>query len=88
MINSFKHVTISSLSSSPLHPIQAEVDPSLQQIFDMQVKGEAIEEHINDKEVAYQRSILVLYIVNRGCISEVYIRSITVLYINNRGSIS
>jgi hypothetical protein len=56
--------------------------------FDMQVKGEAIEEHISDKEVAYQRSISVLYISNRGCISEAYINNISVLYINNRSSIS
>jgi hypothetical protein len=56
--------------------------------FDMQVKGEAIEVHISDKEAAYQRSISVLYINNRGCISEAYISSISVLYINNRSSIS
>jgi hypothetical protein len=31
----------------------------------MQVKGEAIEAHINDKEAAYQRNISVLYINNR-----------------------
>jgi hypothetical protein len=55
--------------------------------FDMQVKGEAIEEHISDKEAAYQRSISMLYINNRGCISEAYISDISVLYINNRGSI-
>jgi hypothetical protein len=54
----------------------------------MQFKGEAIEEYISDKEVAYQRSISVLYINNRGCISEEYMSSISVLYINNRGSIS
>jgi hypothetical protein len=40
--------------------------------FDMQVKGEAIEAHISDKEAAYQSSISVLYINNRGNISEVY----------------
>ena len=54
----------------------------------MQVKGEAIEEHISDKEATYQRSISVLYINNRGCISEVYINNISVLYINNRSNIS
>ena len=54
----------------------------------MQVKGEAIEAHISDKEATYQRSISVLYISNSGCISEAYINSISVLYINNRGSIS
>jgi hypothetical protein len=56
--------------------------------FDMQLKGEAIEAHISDKEAAYQRSISVLYISNRGCISKPYISSISMLYINNRGSIS
>jgi hypothetical protein len=56
--------------------------------FDMEVKGEAIEVHISDKEAAYQRSISVLYIGNRGCISEAYINNISVLYINNRSSIS
>jgi hypothetical protein len=54
----------------------------------MQVKGEAIDMHISDKEVAYQRSILVLYINNRGCISEAYINNISMLYINNRSNIS
>ena len=54
----------------------------------MQVKGEAIEEYISDKEVAYQSSISMMYINNRGYISEAYISSISVLYINNRGSIS
>jgi hypothetical protein len=54
----------------------------------MQVKGEEIEAHINDKEVTYQRRILVLYINNRGCISEAYMSNISVLYINNRGIIS
>jgi hypothetical protein len=54
----------------------------------MQVKGEAIEEHISDKEAAYQRSISMLYISNRGCISEAYINNISVLYINNRSIIS
>jgi hypothetical protein len=54
----------------------------------MQVKGEAIEEHINDKEATYQRSILVLYISNRGCILEAYINNILVLYINSRRNIS
>jgi hypothetical protein len=53
----------------------------------MQVKGEAIEEHISDKEVAYQSNILVFYINNRGYISEAYIIIISVLYINNRGII-
>jgi hypothetical protein len=38
----------------------------------MQVKGEAIEAHISDKEAAYQSNISVLYINNRGNISEVY----------------
>jgi hypothetical protein len=50
----------------------------------MQVKGEAIEAHISDKEATYQSSISVLYIINRECISEAYISSISVLYINNR----
>jgi hypothetical protein len=54
----------------------------------MQAKGEAIEEHINDKETTYQRSISMLYINNRGCISEAYINNISVLYIKNRASIS
>jgi hypothetical protein len=54
----------------------------------MQVKGEAIEEHINDNEVAYQSNISMLYINNRGSISEAYISNILVLYINNRGNIS
>jgi hypothetical protein len=54
----------------------------------MQVKGEAIEEHIRDKEAAYQSNISVLYISNRGCISEAYINNMLVLYINNRGNIS
>jgi hypothetical protein len=56
--------------------------------FDMEVKGEAIEAHINDKEATYQRSISMLYINNRGCISEAYINNISMLYINNRGTIS
>jgi hypothetical protein len=43
----------------------------------MHVKGEAIEEHINDKEAAYQRSISVLYINNRGNISEVYFSKVS-----------
>jgi hypothetical protein len=38
----------------------------------MQVKGEEIEAHISDKEAAYRSSISVLYINNRGSISEVY----------------
>jgi hypothetical protein len=54
----------------------------------MQVKGEEIEEHISDKEATYQSSISMLYIRNRGCISEAYIDNISVLYINNRGIIS
>jgi hypothetical protein len=54
----------------------------------MQVKGETIEANISDKERAYQRSILVLYISNRGYILEAYINNISVLYINNRGNIS
>jgi hypothetical protein len=53
----------------------------------MQVKGEAIEEHISDKEATYQRGISLLYISNRGCISEAYINIISMLYINNRSSI-
>jgi hypothetical protein len=44
--------------------------------FDLQVKGEAIEAHINDKEVAYQSSISMLYIGNRGNISEVYFNKV------------
>jgi hypothetical protein len=42
----------------------------------MQVKGEAIEAHISDKEAAYQRNISVLYINNRGNISEVYFNKV------------
>jgi hypothetical protein len=53
----------------------------------MQVKGEAIEEHISDKEEKYQRSISMLYISNRGCISEAYINNLSVLYVNNRNNI-
>jgi hypothetical protein len=53
----------------------------------MQVKGEAIEEYISDKEATYQSNISVLYISNRGCISEAYMKSISMLYINNRGNI-
>jgi hypothetical protein len=49
----------------------------------MHVKGEVIEAHISDKEAVYQRNISVLYINNRGCISEAYINNILVLYINN-----
>jgi hypothetical protein len=56
--------------------------------FDMQVKGEAIEERIRDKEATYQRSISVFHISNIGCTSEAYITSISVLYINNRSNIS
>jgi hypothetical protein len=56
--------------------------------FDMKVKVEAIEVHISDKEAAYQRRISLMYINNRGCISEAYISNISVLYINNRGNIS
>jgi hypothetical protein len=54
----------------------------------VKAKGEAIEAHISDKEASYQRSILVMYISNRGCILEAYINNISVLYINNRGNIS
>jgi hypothetical protein len=54
----------------------------------MKVKGEAIEDHISDKEVAYQSNISVFYISNRGCISKAYINNISVMYITNRGSIS
>jgi hypothetical protein len=54
----------------------------------MQVEGEAIQEHINDKEASYQRNILVLYISYRGCISKAYINNMLVLYINNGGNIS
>jgi hypothetical protein len=54
----------------------------------MQVKGETIEEHISDKEAAYQSNISVLYIRNRGCILEAYINNISVMYINNRDNIS
>jgi hypothetical protein len=54
----------------------------------MQVKGEAIEEYISDKEAAYQSSISMLYINNRGCISKAYIINISMLYINNRGNVS
>jgi hypothetical protein len=56
--------------------------------FDLQVKGEAIEAHISDKEATYQRSISMLYINNRGFVSEAHISIISVLYINNRGNIS
>jgi hypothetical protein len=45
--------------------------------FDMRVKGEAIEEHISDKETTYQINISVLYINNRGNISEVYFSSVS-----------
>jgi hypothetical protein len=45
--------------------------------FDMQVKGEAIEAHISDKEATYQSSISVLYINNRGSISEVYFSKVS-----------
>ena len=38
----------------------------------MQVKGEAIEAHIGDKEETYQSNISVLYINNIGNISELY----------------
>jgi hypothetical protein len=38
----------------------------------MKVKGEEIEAHISDKEPTYQSNISVLYINNRGSISEVY----------------
>jgi hypothetical protein len=62
--------------------------PLFNTVFDMQVKGEAIEEHIIDKEATYQSNISVLYINNRGCISEAYINNISMLYINNRGNIS
>jgi hypothetical protein len=54
----------------------------------MQVKGEAIEVHVSDKEATYQRSISVLYISNRGCILEAYLSNISLLYINNRHNIS
>ena len=54
----------------------------------MQVKGEAVEAHISYKEATYQRSISVLYINNRGYISDAYISNISMLYINNRGNIS
>jgi hypothetical protein len=56
--------------------------------FDMQLKGEEIEEHSSDKEATYQRSISLMHINNRGFISEVYINNILVLYINNRSNIS
>jgi hypothetical protein len=46
----------------------------------MQVKGEAIEEHISDKDATYQSNISMLYINNRGFISEAYISSISMLY--------
>ena len=55
--------------------------------FDMKVKVEAIEVHISDKEAVYQSNISVLYINNRGCISEAYINNISIFYINNRGNI-
>jgi hypothetical protein len=45
--------------------------------FDMQVKGEAIEAHISDKEATYQRSISMLYINNKGNISEVYFNKVS-----------
>ena len=56
--------------------------------FDMQVKGEAIDDHISDKETTYQRNISLLYINNRGYILEAHINNISVLYINNRSNIS
>jgi hypothetical protein len=43
----------------------------------MQVKGEAIEAHMNDKEATYQSGILMLYINNRGSISEVYFNKVS-----------
>jgi hypothetical protein len=42
----------------------------------MQVKGEAIETHISDKEAVYQSSISVLNISDRGSISEVYFNKV------------
>jgi hypothetical protein len=46
----------------------------------MQIKGEAIEEHISDKEATYQRSILVLYTIEatyQRCISARSLRSLS-----------
>jgi hypothetical protein len=43
----------------------------------MKLKGEEIEAHISDKEAAYQRSISVLYISNRGNIAEVYLSKVS-----------
>jgi hypothetical protein len=60
-------------SSLPLFILYKQrSNPLFNTVFDMQVKGEAIEAHISDKEVAYQSNISVLYINNRGGISEVY----------------
>jgi hypothetical protein len=86
MIKACKQVTISSLSFSPLQPIYVEVDPSLQHNFDMHVKGETIEAHISDKESAYQLSISVLYIINRGNISEVYFRKVSCVFVKLESS--
>jgi hypothetical protein len=43
----------------------------------MQVKGEVMEKHISDKEAAYESNISVLYINNRGNISEVYFSKVS-----------
>jgi hypothetical protein len=82
-----KSYYLESLLSSSSAYISRGQPLSLTQFY-MQVNGEAIEEHISDKKAAYQGNISVLYIRNRGCISEAYIKGISVLYINNRGSIS
>jgi hypothetical protein len=42
----------------------------------MQVKGEAIEAHISDKEATYPNNISVLYINNRGNISKMYFSNV------------
>ena len=52
------------------------LNPLFNTIFEMQVKGEAIEAHISDKEAAYQSNISMLHINNRGNISKVYFNKV------------
>jgi hypothetical protein len=77
MIKACKQVTIFKplLYSSSSYISRGRPLSSTQ--FDMQVKGEAIEAHINDKEATYQSNISVLYINNRGSISEVYFSKVS-----------
>jgi hypothetical protein len=49
----------------------------------MQVKGEAIEAHISDKEATYQNNISMLYINNRGKISEVYFSKVFKVFVKS-----